>query len=348
MATHEVEAFISKWRQSDLKERAAAQEHFIDLCKILGHPPPAEADPKGEWYCFEAGAKKLGGGDGWADVWKKGFFAWEYKGKRKDLAAAYLQLNQYREDLENPPLLVVCDTDRFQIHTNFTGTAKKVYEFNLEGLRDPKNLQVLNWVFKDPEKLRPGQTAEAVTAEAAAKVAQMARSLEARGIAPRSAAHFLMQVIFCLFAEDVGILPKDLFTNVLKAAKEKPESFEHLLSQLFGAMKDGGYFGPSEIPWFDGGLFADDTVIALEPPEIATLHEVAQLDWATVEPAIFGTLFERSLNPDMRTQIGAHYTSPDDIQVVIDPVIFAPLRREWEAVKAKVQKGGRALRESED
>ena len=124
MASHEVEAFVSKWKKSELKESAAAQEHFLDLCKITGHPSPAEADPKGDWYCFEAGAKKLGGGDGWADVWKKGFFAWEYKGKKKDLSAAYLQLNQYREDLENPPLLVVCDTDRFQIHTNFTGTAK--------------------------------------------------------------------------------------------------------------------------------------------------------------------------------------------------------------------------------
>lgn len=338
MASAEVEAFIGKWKKSELKERAAAQEHFIDLCKILGHPSPAEADPKGEWYCFEAGAKKLGGGDGWADVWKKGFFAWEYKGKKKDLTAAYLQLNQYREDLENPPLLVVCDTDRFQIHTNFTGTAKKVYEFDLEGLRAPENLQTLKRVFTDPEKLRPGQSAEAVTEEAAAKVARMARSLESRGVAPRSAAHFLMQAIFCLFAEDVGILPKNLFTNLLKAAKDKPESFELLVSQLFGAMKDGGYFGTNEIPWFDGGLFADDTVIALEPGEIQTLYEAAQLDWATVEPAIFGTLFERSLDPEKRTQIGAHYTSPEDIQAILEPVIFAPLRREWEEVKERVQK----------
>ena len=166
----------------------------------------------------------------------------------------------------------------------------------------------------------------------------MARSLESRGIAPRTAAHFLMQAIFCLFAEDVGILPKDLFTNVLKAAKDKPESFEHLLSQLFGAMKDGGYFGTNEIPWFDGGLFADESVIALEAPEIATLHDAALLDWAAVEPAIFGTLFERSLDPEKRAEIGAHYTSPQDIQAVIDPVIFTPLRREWEEVKQRVGK----------
>lgn len=133
MTSHEVEVFIEKWRKSELKERSAAQEHFIDLCHLVGHKTPAEADPKGEWYCFEAGAKKVAGGEGWADVWKRGHFGWEYKRKKKNLAAAYLQLNQYREDLENPPLLVVCDTDRFQVHSNFTGTAKKVYEFDSRG-----------------------------------------------------------------------------------------------------------------------------------------------------------------------------------------------------------------------
>ncbi|MGH7287225.1 MAG: type IIL restriction-modification enzyme MmeI, partial [Myxococcota bacterium] len=217
MAKHEVEAFIAKWRKAELKERAAAQEHFLDLCGLLGHPTPATADPKGESYAFEAGAKKLGGGEGWADVRKRGFFAWEYKGKKKDLAAAYIQLNEYREDLENPPLLVVCDTDRFQIHTNFTGTAKKVYEFDLEDLRDPGNLQILKWVFTEPERLRPGHTTQAVTEAAAARVAHLARSLEARGIASPAAAHFLMQVVFCLFAEDVGILPKALFKGLLGA-----------------------------------------------------------------------------------------------------------------------------------
>lgn len=101
--------FAAKWAGSQATERAAAQEHFIDLCRMLGYPTPNEADPAGEWYAFEKGAEKLGGGDGFADVWKRGHFAWEYKGKKKDLVAAYKQLNDYREALENPPLLVVCD-----------------------------------------------------------------------------------------------------------------------------------------------------------------------------------------------------------------------------------------------
>ncbi len=114
--------FISKWSKTSLTERSASQQHFLDLCELFEHPKPAEADPTGESFTFEKGAAKHGGGGGWADVWKRGFFGWEYKGKHKDLDAAYDQLLLYREALENPPLLVVCDMDRILVHTNFTAT----------------------------------------------------------------------------------------------------------------------------------------------------------------------------------------------------------------------------------
>ena len=109
--------FIAKWRASELKERSAAQEHFIDLCRLLGEPTPAEADPTGDHYCFERGARKDTGGDGWADVWKRHHFAWEYKGPHANLDAAFTQLRQYALALENPPLLIVSDMLRFRIHT---------------------------------------------------------------------------------------------------------------------------------------------------------------------------------------------------------------------------------------
>jgi hypothetical protein len=118
--------FVSKWRHITLKESSAAQEHFIDLCRLVGHETPAEADPTGQSFTFEAGAGKQSGGQGWADVWKKSFFAWEYKGKHADLAKAYQQLLQYRETLLNPPLLVVSDIETLVIHTNFTNTVKRV------------------------------------------------------------------------------------------------------------------------------------------------------------------------------------------------------------------------------
>src|SRR5438046_2560680 len=104
--------FVAKWSKAELTEQSAAQQHFLDLCELVEHPKPAEADPTGDSFTFEKGAAKQDGGDGWADVWKRGFFGWEYKGKHKDLGEAYKQLLQYREALENPPLLVVCDLDR--------------------------------------------------------------------------------------------------------------------------------------------------------------------------------------------------------------------------------------------
>lgn len=110
--------FVAKWRQVELTERSASQQHFLDLCEVFDHPKPAAADPTGENFTFEKGAEKHGGGQGWADVWKRGFFGWEYKGKHKDLDVAYDQLLKYREALENPRLLVVCDMDRLEQPTN--------------------------------------------------------------------------------------------------------------------------------------------------------------------------------------------------------------------------------------
>src|SRR4051812_16102470 len=120
--------FIKKWDKSTLKERSASQSHFNDLCVLLNQQTPTDADQDGTWFCFEKGAKKTGGGDGWADVWKKGYFAWEYKGKHKDLTTAFAQLQRYAIALQNPPLLVVSDMDRILIHTNFTNTVQGIYE----------------------------------------------------------------------------------------------------------------------------------------------------------------------------------------------------------------------------
>jgi hypothetical protein len=135
--------FIAKWRSADLTERAAAQSHFRDLCDMLGEQTPTDADPKGEWYAFEKGATKTTGGEGWADVWKRERFGWEYKSKGKDLRAAFAQLQRYAPALENPPLLIVCDLSRFEIHTNWTNTVSHTYEIGLEELADSRKLRWL-------------------------------------------------------------------------------------------------------------------------------------------------------------------------------------------------------------
>jgi hypothetical protein len=129
------QAFVAKWRGDTRKERSVSQEHFIDLCRLLGHETPGEN--RDGSLAFEAGAGKGGGGSGWADVWKRGYFAWEYKGPHADLHKAYQQLLQYRESLQNPPLLVVSDIQQIVIHTNFTNTVKQVFTVTLDDLLTP-------------------------------------------------------------------------------------------------------------------------------------------------------------------------------------------------------------------
>lgn len=182
--------FIAKWSRVELSERAASQEHFIDLCRLLGQPTPAEHDATGAEYTFEKGVKLGGAGilpaggargaargasgdggspaegdGGFADVWWRGKFGWEYKrkGKYKDLAQAYGQLCRYREALENPPLLIVSDIARTEIHTNFTGTRKDVHTIPLEQLDQPEKLDLIRRAFTDPDSFKPQKSEPATS-----------------------------------------------------------------------------------------------------------------------------------------------------------------------------------------
>ncbi len=332
--------FATKWVGSTRTERAASQEHFIDICRMLGVPTPNEADPTGDTYAFEKGAEKVGGGDGFADVWKRGRFAWEYKGKRKNLDTAYAQLLQYREALDNPPLLVVCDLDRFEVHTNFTNTPVEVHRFTLADLlADPHEpLRILRALMENPEELRPGKTRDDITAEAAEQFAKVACRLRDRRHEPHDVAHFLNKLLFCMFAEDAGLLPEGLLRRLTAAAQADSDVFTQGLGELFTKMSEkGGLFGAERIQWFNGGLFDGGQVLPLTSEEIKTVEKVSRLDWSQVEPAIFGTLFERGLDPSKRSQLGAHYTDRDSIMRLIEPVLMTPLRRDLEATQEKVE-----------
>lgn len=329
--------FVAKWRQASLKERSAYQEHFIDVCRMLGHATPAEIDPTGQFFTFEAGASKLTGEQGWADVWYKGHFAWEYKGKHANLEKAYRQLLQYREALQNPPLLVVSDFEEIHVHTNFTNTIKRIYRITLDDLLRPESQAWLRSVFYNPEALRATQSTEHVTQQAASQFARIAEVLRGYGEEPPQIAHFLIRLLFCLFAEDVGLLPGDLFTRLVERSRTKPQAFTAQLRQLFAAMSAGGWFGAEEIHHFDGRLFDDDRVLELDSQAMDLLAQVTNLDWSSIEPSIFGTLFERSLDPNKRAQLGAHYTSKEDILLIVEPVLMAPYRRKWAEVQGKAR-----------
>ena len=328
--------FIAKWRSSELKESSASQEHFIDLCRLLGEPTPAEADPKGDWYCFERGARKDTGGDGWADVWKHRHFAWEYKGRHANLDAAFDQLRQYALALENPPLLIVSDMVRFRIRTNWTNCVSETHEFTLDELADGATRDKLKWTMSDPERLRPGETRQAVTERAAATFAELAQGLRDRDHDSQAVAHFVNRLVFCMFAEDVDLLPDGMFTRMLEQARRRPDEFVELARDLFGAMSVGGRIGFEAVAWFNGGLFDDNTALPLDRDGIETALRAAGLDWSEIDPSILGTLFERGLDPDKRSQLGAHYTDRDKIMAIIDPVIVRPLLAEWEAAKTGI------------
>ncbi len=328
--------FIDKWRAAELKERSASQEHFIDLCRLLGEPTPAEADPTGETYCFERGARKDTGGDGWADVWKRHHFAWEYKGKRADLDAAFVQLRLYALALENPPLLIVSDMQRFRIRTNWTNCVSKTHEFGLDDLADAATRDRLKWAFSDPERLRPGETRQSLTEKAAESFATLAQALRERGHDPHVVAHFVNRLVFCMFADDVGLLPGHMFTRMLEQAQRTPEHFAELAGDLFRVMASGGRVGFETVDWFNGGLFDDDTALTLERSDIDTVLAASRLDWSEIDPSILGTLFERGLDPGKRAQLGAHYTDRDKIMLLVEPVVIRPWLVEWNAEKTEI------------
>src|SRR5450432_1070383 len=364
--------FKRKWARYSGKQTSAYQEHFNDLCALLGHPSPAAADPTGsESFCFqkrvvkdaelfaledsgriaeEANADRE---RGFADVWKRGFFAWEYKGKKKNLDTAYQQLLRYRESLLNPPLLVVCDFDRYVVRTNFNGTVQETHEFNNANIDSPQALHLLRAVFDNPEFLKPQRTTAEVTEKLAGQIAAVARSLQEResteladaktrrehSVAQRKnlrIARFLNRIVFCFFAEDTGLLPANLVKDIFEAGVDDPEHFSETLEELFATMVTGGRFGVHKIRHFNGHLFEEATVFQLNENEMNALAAAAEADWQFIQPSIMGNLFERGLDPNQRAQIGAHYTSEKDILTIVEPVLMAPLHREWSALKTRL------------
>ena len=308
------EDFIAKWRGVELPEISASQSHFNDLCELLDIGKPIDVDPKGKSFTFEKAVPKGGkaGGGGHADVWRKDCFVWEYKRKNtyNTLAAAIAQARDYAALLDNPPLVVACDIDEIQVRTLFTGSVSVTHTIRLGDLNDVGMRQLLRRCFTDPASLRPDLTPQAVTEEAARKFATLAQNLRERRDRhnrlhdARRVAHFLNKVVFCLFAEDAGLLPGNVFSAIVEQALRDKSSLSPLLADLFDKMRTGkGYFGTVKIPWFNGGLFDDDDVLDLLFSEVQTLGEAMKLDWASVEPVIFGTLFERGLDPARRREM---------------------------------------------
>ncbi len=325
--------FIRTWSGNPLSERASAQAHFIALCGLLGVEPPSPATAG--TFEFEKGAAKTTGGDGWADVWLKDAFAWEYKKTKANLDAAYAQVQRYAPALDNPPLLIVSDTQQIVLRTAFTGAVQERHDIAIEDLRDADKRDFLRRAFQEPRSFRPRKTRADLTEDSAATFADLALRLRQAGHDAPVVAHFVNRLVFCMFAEDVRLLPEKMFEKMVFASD--PGSFEENCRALFAAMATrGGRVGFTPIPWFNGRLFDDDAALPVDADDIAMLRNAAKMDWSQIDASLLGTLFERGLDPDKRSQLGAHYTDAAKIMQIVEPVVLRPLAAEWDAARTTI------------
>lgn len=243
-----------------------------------------------------------------------------------------------------PPFIVVVDVgNTIALYSEFSRTGgnyipfpdPSTYRLKLDDLHEANVRQLLRQVWDDPMSLDPSRRSAKVTREIAARLAELAKSLEGSSD-PETVAHFLMRCLFTMFAEDVGLLPERSFTQLLDDIRRDPPSFQPMLEHLWATMDAGGFsvILRQHIPKFNGGLFAEQTALPLTLPQIELLVEAARADWRDVEPAIFGTLLERALDPVERHKLGAHYTPRAYVERLVKPTIIEPLRAEWESVQA--------------
>ena len=244
-----------------------------------------------------------------------------------------------------PPLLVVVDVGHsLELYSEFTRTGGAYVPFpdpqshrlRLDRLNEPAVRERLRLAWTEPAALDPAKRSARVTREIAQSLGRLAASLEKSGHGAEAVATFLMRALFTMFAEDVELLPKDSFVNLLKSLHGHPEQFVPMIEELWGRMKTGGFSTVlrEKVRHFNGGLFEQATALPLTADQFELLIEASRADWRDVEPAIFGTLLERALNPLERHRLGAHYTPRAYVERLVVPTVVEPLRAEWEAAQA--------------
>ena len=365
-----VEKFLEKWLGSTGQERANKDSFFLDFCDALGvERPPAKGSVPDDPYCFEKDVKiphpsgKVT--TGFVDFYKSGHFIIEAKqggettgkgtAKRgtasyyKEMEKAFVQALAYSRNLATiSPVILTCDIgSHFELWLGFNGDYGGYGARETIGLKEllkPEKFELFVDIFTQPQKRNPEKIAAKVTRELANDLAMLARSLETQPQtgkmpAPLQVASFLMRCIFTMFAEDVELLPEQLFTQGLKERWiPQPKRFKSEVEALWQAMNEGKSFGFSgKLLRFNGGLFADYSAFDLNAEQLQVLLQAAQRDWSKVEPAIFGTLLERALNPKERSKLGAHYTPRSYVERLVRPAILEPLRERWDLVQAEAK-----------
>jgi hypothetical protein len=250
---------------------------------------------------------------------------------------------------EPPPFVLVCDVGHcIEVYANFRRDGKAYDQFPdrrsfriyLEDLRDPAVRDRLVAIWRNPLSLDPSRHAARVTREIAGRIAKVSKALEEGGHATEEVAMFLMRVLFTMFAEDVELLPKESFKNLLKDCAQKPEIFPGMMEDLWKAMDEGGFTATirEKVKKFNGEFFKKRRALALAKEEIGELAAAASHDWKDVEPAIFGTFLEQALDPDDRRRLGAHYTPRAYVERLVIATIIDPLRAEWGQVLSTAER----------
>lgn len=249
-----------------------------------------------------------------------------------------------------PPFLLVCDVGYcIEVYADFSGTGKAYTQFPdrsryrvmLDDLRDVSVRERLAAIWTSPLSLDPSSEALKVTREMGDLLATLARRLEARGHEATETSGFLMRLLFTMFAEDTNLIPKDSFKDLLRCQRGRPELLQDQLAELWSKMDTSGFVGAlgaagERVRHFNGYLFKDHTALPLDIEELELVITAAEAKWTQVEPAIFGTLLERALNPNERAKLGAHFTPPASVERLVVPTIMDPLRSEWAGVKTAV------------
>lgn len=248
-----------------------------------------------------------------------------------------------------PPILLITDIGFcIDVYADFTGTGKAYaqfpdrasYRLMLEDLHDPEVRKRLRLIWTNPRKLDPSTRSAEATREIAVLLATLSKRLEARGHDPESVSGFLMRILFTMFAEDTEVLlPKNSFKTLLEEHIKTPEHLHHSLSALWRSMDKGEFAPVLRVPvkHFNGYLFKNTEALPLESDELTVLINAARKNWTEVEPAIFGTLLERALNPKERAKLGAHYTPRAYVERLVAPTIMEPLRADWDGVRGAVE-----------
>lgn len=303
-------------------EKGESQLFLIRLLEAFGHD--GHGLPEGSR--FEHRVRFPGDKTKYADFVWPGRVLLEMKSRGKKLSAHYQQTWDYWTQLvpHRPPYVVLCNFDELWIYDFNTQLSEPVDRLKISEL--PTRHSALNFLFPRPFTPIFGNNWVEVTRRAADDVAGAFNSLVHRREPRDRARRFILQCVAAMFSEDIGLLPKSLFTGLLEECRLGASCYD-LLGGLFRQMNDphaargGRYAG---VDYFNGGLFATVEPVELTPGELGLLLAAAKEDWSRVQPIIFGTLFEGSLDKEQRHALGAHFTYEADIQKIVRPTIVRP------------------------